>query len=924
MRLQTTTGYKIIVDWLAEKGLHPFTFQEETWQHIIDGKSGLVNAPTGCGKTFSVFLGAIIHFINQHAENWQTKGNNGLQLLWITPLRALAKDIGRAMEEVVNELGMEWKIGIRNGDTDISERQRQKRKMPEVLIITPESLHLLLAQKGYPAVFEKLQILAVDEWHELIGSKRGVQVELAVSRLVGLRSHISEAADDQLRVWGISATIGNLDQAKEVLLSPIYNISHSTGGEAGGAREEAATVKANIRKDVVIESIIPDEIEKYPWSGHLGLKLIHKVLPILNASRTTLIFINTRGMSEQWYQALLNVAPDLAGAIALHHGSIEQELRIWVEEALHTGRLKAVVCTASLDLGVDFRPVETVIQVGSPKGVARFLQRAGRSGHSPGDVSKIYFLPTHSLELVEAAALKNAVAETFIESREPMMLCFDVLIQFLSTLAISDGFRPAALLEEIRSTYCYRDITDSEWMAILEFITTGGNALQQYDEYKKVEIIDDIYRITSRRIAMRHRMHIGTIVSEAMMKVKFVSGGFIGVIEEWFITRLTPGEVFTLAGRNLELVTIKDMTALVRKSNAKKSIVPSWQGGRMPLSANLGKKLREKFEEARDLTLEAGSGKLEVRDLKTKDGSKKLDKGDKKSGTADQQPAGGKTPLRKSFHDSELVPTGRDLPIADLSAEALAKADSPLTIHQSPSHSPDIELQVLKPLFSLQEQLSHVPGANELLIEQIETKEGYHLFVYPFEGRLVHEAMAAILAWRISKITPITFSFAMNDYGFELLSDQPIPVDDTNVYDLFTADNLLADIQRSANATEMAKRKFRDVAVIGGLIFQGYPGEQKKARHLQSSASLLFNVFSEYEPGNLLLRQSYQEVFDQQMEEVRLRNMLERVQRSKIIITFPQQLTPFCFPIKVDSMRENLTSEKLEDRVKRMQAQLNQ
>lgn len=862
MRLQTTTGYKIINNWLANKGLHPFQFQEQTWQHIIDGKSGLVNAPTGCGKTFSVFLGAVIDFINQHSDNWQSKKHNGLQLLWISPLRALAKDIGRAMEEVIAELGMSWKVGIRNGDTDMSERQRQKRQMPEVLIITPESLHLLLAQKGYPAVFEKLKIVAVDEWHELIGSKRGVQVELAVSRLVAVRSSHEEATDSSpLRIWGISATIGNLDEAKEVLLSSlsifhqVEDIHDTTNfPSAGGGRGEA--VKAEIRKDVVIESIIPDEIEKYPWSGHLGLKLIHKVLPILNDSQTTLIFINTRGMSEQWYQALLTAAPELAGAIALHHGSIEQELRMWVEEALHTGKLKAVVCTASLDLGVDFRPVETVIQVGSPKGVARFLQRAGRSGHRPGDVSKIYFLPTHSLELVEAAALKSAIEETFIESREPMLLCFDVLIQYLSTLAISDGFRPEEIFKELKSTYCYRDMTEAEWWAILQFITSGGNALQQYDEYKKIEVIDDVYRITSRRIAMRHRMHIGTIVSEAMMKVKFVSGGFIGVIEEWFITRLNPGDVFTLAGRNLELVTIKDMTALVRKSNAKKSLVPSWQGGRMPLSANLGKKLRETFNEVGSIKPEAGSRKSEVRNIR----------------------------------NAEPLP---------------------------------IELKVLQPLFNLQEQLSHVPKANELLIEQIETKDGYHLFVFPFEGRLVHEAMAAILAWRISKITPITFSFAMNDYGFELLSDQPIPVDDTNVYELFTPDNLLADIQRSANATEMAKRKFRDIAVIGGLIFQGYPGEQKKARHLQSSASLLFNVFSEYEPNNLLLRQAYQEVFDQQMEEVRLRNMLERIQQSNIIITFPQQLTPFCFPIKVDSMRENLTSEKLEDRVKRMQAQLN-
>jgi len=826
-----SVGYSVIERWLASNSRHPFLFQEQTWQAIYEGKSGLVNAPTGCGKTFSVFLGALITFINDHPKNYRSKSKNGLQLLWVTPLRALAKDIGRAMEEVIAELEMNWKVGIRNGDTDINERQRQKRQMPEVLIITPESLHLLLAQKGYADIFTTLKIIAVDEWHELLGSKRGVQVELAVSRIVGLRSIKDNTASSQhfnLSLWGISATIGNLQQASDVLMSPLI-MTQSI---------EPVMIKAELRKNIEIESVLPDEIEKYPWAGHLGLKLADKVLPILNNSRTTLIFINTRGMSEMWYQKLLTISPDLAGALALHHGSIDPELRIWVEEALHAGTLKAVVCTASLDLGVDFRPVETVIQVGSPKGVARFLQRAGRSGHSPDAVSKIYFLPTHSLELVEAAALKSAIAEGLIESRDPMVLCFDVLIQYLGTLAISDGFKPDEIFPELTSTYCYRELTLEEFKQILEFITSGGSALHQYDEFKKVEIIDGLYKINSRRVAMRHRMHIGTIVSDPMLKVKFMSGGYIGVIEEWFISRLEPGDVFTLAGRQLELVMIKDMDVIVRKSNVKRSAVPSWQGGRMPLSANLGKKLRETFNRA----------------------------------------------LKKGANE--------------------------------------IELKILAPLFDLQENLSHIPRANELLIEQIETRDGHHLFVFPFEGRLVHEAMAAILGYRISRITPITFSFAMNDYGFELLSDQPIPVDDSNVYELFSPENLYQDIQRSVNSTEMARRKFRDIAVIGGLIFQGFPGEQKKARHLQASASLLFNVFNEYDPGNLLLRQAYQEVFYQQMEEVRLRNMLERIQESKIVITYPQQLTPFCFPIKVDSMRENLSSEKLEDRIKRMQTQL--
>ena len=844
MKFENSFGSKVINKWFASKKLAPFAFQKETWQHIANGHSGLVNAPTGCGKTFSVFIGSLIHFINEHPEAYKTKKNNGLQLLWVTPLRALAKDIARAMEAVITELGMQWKVAIRNGDTPITERQKQKRSMPEILLITPESLHLLLAQKDYPDTFKTLKIIAVDEWHELLGSKRGVQVELAASRIIGVMNSEQRTTNNEqqlttqnpkfqtpnLSLWGISATIGNLEEAKTVLLAPLA-LYHPVA--------EQVIVKANLIKKTEVYSVIPPEIEKYPWAGHLGIRLAAEIVPIIEASNTTLIFINTRGMSERWYQTLLDIAPHFAGAIALHHGSIEQELRLWVEDALHTQKLKAVVCTASLDLGVDFRPVDTVIQVGSPKGVSRFLQRAGRSGHRPGDTSKIHFLPTHSLELVEAAALKQAMKEQVIESREPMMLCFDVLIQYLCTLAVGGGFRPLEIFEEIKSTWCFSDITEAEWEDVLLHITTGGKALAQYDEYKKVEVENGLYFIRSRRMAMRHRMHIGTIVSDAMIKVKFLSGGYLGVIEEYFISRLEPGDVFTFAGSNLELVSVKDMTAFVRKSKAKKSIVPSWMGGRMSLTANLGNVLRQTFNKIADNVL-----------------------------------------------------------------------DEP-------------ELKALEPLFSLQKELSHIPHSNELLIEHLEDKDGYHLLVYPFEGRQVHEAMSAVMAHRIGKIMPITFSIAMNDYGFELLSDKPIPVDDTNAHDLFTTENLLTDIQKSVNSVEMAARKFRDIAVIGGLIFQGFPGEQKKARHLQSSASLLFKVFREYDPGNLLLRQAYQEVLDQQMEEVRLRNALQRIQNSRIVITFPEKLTPLSFPIIADGLsRNNLSSEKLEDRIKRMQKDL--
>ena len=828
--MKNTRGYKIALDWFHQKDQRPFPFQAEVWQHFLDGKHGLLNAPTGYGKTFALLFPVLIEFINEN-EDWQKKKKNGLQLLWITPLRALAKDIHQAIGEVCSEMGLTWQVGLRSGDTPASQRQKQKRQMPEILVITPESLHLLIASKKHESFFKNLKGVVVDEWHELLGSKRGVLVELALSRLKAISnangvtaSSGNTVAGRLLRTWGISATIGNLEEAGKVLL--------------GNDHIGSVTVRTKKKKKTIIKSILPDEIERFPWSGHLGIRLLDKVYPLIQQSNTTLIFTNTRSQSEIWFHALLDAHPDLAGVLALHHGSIDRKLRDWVEVALSEGTLKAVVCTSSLDLGVDFRPVDTVIQVGSPRGVARFLQRAGRSGHSPGAVSKIYFLPTHSLELAEAAALKQAVAQQTVEHRLPHVQCFDVLVQYLCTLAVGDGFKPDDVLPEIMSTHCYQHMTYDEWEWTLAFISTGGT-LDAYEEYQRVEIGEDgIWRITQRRTAMRHRLHIGTIVSDAVMQVKYMSRGYIGTVEEWFISKLKRGDKFTLAGRTLEFVKIKDMTVYVKRAKSnKKAKVPAWLGGRIPLSSYLGKTLRDVY--------------------------------------------------RQAAHDEFSSP----------------------------------EIKKLAPLFSLQKERSAIPKEGETLIEYIKTRDGYHLFVYPFEGRLVHEVMASLLAYRLGQLQPLTFSIAMNDYGFELLSDQPIPFSPESATNLFSTDQLFEDIQKSINAAEMARRKFRDIAVIAGLIFQGYPGKHKKGKHLQSSSTLIFNVLSDYDPDNLLLKQAYQEVFDFQLEEARLRSALERITSGNILFQQPKKLTPLSFPIKVDSLRGSLSSEKLAARVKRMQLQ---
>lgn len=812
--------FSIAEDWFRDQHWQPFPFQRASWEAFLDGKHGLLNAPTGSGKTYALWFPIVLNYIRQNPD-YLTRHKKGLKAIWITPLRALSLEIRQSAERVTRDLGTMLTVGIRTGDTSTVERNRQKKEMPDLLITTPESLQLLLATSGYAAIFKDCSAIVVDEWHELLGTKRGVQMELALSRLKKICGG--------LRIWGISATIGNLEEAREVLLGP-----------ATAALENSVLIRAKLNKKITVKSIIPAEMETFPWRGHLGLHLLEEVIPIIRNSRTTLLFTNTRSQCEIWFQKILEKHPEFAGEIAMHHGSINKETRVWVEQAIRNESLKAVVCTSSLDLGVDFAPVETVIQIGGPKGVARFFQRAGRSGHRPGQESIIYFLPTHAIELVEASALKQAVNTNAVEDRMPYLSSYDVLVQYLTTLAVSDGFYADELFEEVRQTFCFQALTRDEWQWILNFLVLGSQSLQAYDEYKKVEVSEDgRFKVHDRGVALRHRLQIGTIVGDAHLSVRYQKGGYLGTIEESFISKLNPGDVFTFAGRTLEFIRIREMQAYVRNSSKKTSKVPSWMGGRLTLSAQMSELLR-----------------------------------------------------------NELYSAGMD-----------------------PQWQSE-EIKSLAPLFNRQRRESIVPRPNEFLIESFRTSEGYHYIFYPFEGRFVHEAMGSLLGYRISLLSPITFSLAFNDYGFELLSDREIAIQEVLDNDLFTTDHMLYDLQKSLNATEMARRKFRDIAVISGMVFTGYPDKGIKMKHLQSNSQLLFDVFREYEPDNLLYRQAFRETFEHQLEEGRLLQALERIAGQEIVWKACRKPTPFSFPIITDRLREKLSSEKLADRIRRMAEKL--
>jgi ATP-dependent Lhr-like helicase len=807
--------------WFVGRGWQPFKYQQSCWRQYLSGKSGLVHASTGTGKTYSIWPGPLIEFMSaaeQAGENLELRGKRmeaPLTVLWITPLRALATDIAASLLAPVEELGLPFSVETRTSDTSSSRKAKQKEKLPSCLVTTPESVSILLS---YPQSdrFKTLKLVVVDEWHELLGSKRGVQVELALARLRKLAPH--------LRVWGLSATLGNLETALATLVG------------AGGV-----LVQGECEKQVLAQTVLPESIDQLPWTGHTGFPMVEEVIDIVDQGRTSIVFTNTRSQTEQWYQRIIEARDDYCGQAALHHGSLDSDVRRFVEQALKEERLKCVISTSSLDLGVDFSPVDKVIQVGSPKGVARAMQRAGRSGHSPEQMSKIFLVPCHALEVVEMAAARLAMADRKIEKRFGLNKPIDVLCQHVTTVALGSGFKSQELFEEVRTTNAFKNLREEDWQWVLNFVGTGGAALNGYPEFHRIKEEDGVFEISDKSLALKHRLSIGTIVSDQAMDVCYINGGRIGQVEESFISRLKKGDCFLFAGRYLDLVEVRGMKALVRRSASRSGIVPRWMGGRLPLSTELSWQVRKLISDA-------------------------------SYGAFDEE-----------------------------------------------------EMQFVRPLLDLQARRSCLPEQGQILVERFKSRDGHHLFVYSFEGRMVNEGLANLTAFRLSRLAPATFSIAVNDWGFEILSPQPISFGSDSIETFFKGynyENLAEEITQCLNSTEMARRQFREIARVAGLIFQGYPGASKTIKQVQISSSLLYDVFVDFDPGNLLVRQAHDEVMEKHLEISRMIETLQRLSASEIVVVDPVKASPFCMPLMVDRLRGKLSSEKLAQRVLRMHMDL--
>ncbi|HBE67282.1 MAG TPA: ligase-associated DNA damage response DEXH box helicase [Planctomycetaceae bacterium] len=812
------TALKQTERYFERLGFKPFRFQRSVWKAYREGDSGLLHSATGTGKTLAAWMGPLQTWMAEQPDGgkYSTRRWPPLRTIWITPLRALANDTLEALKAPVEHLGLPWRVEGRTGDTSSSTKSRQLKRLPTALVTTPESLSLMLTHRPVLDQLRGLESIFVDEWHELLGTKRGVQTELALARLRRLNPN--------LRTWGISATLGNLDEACSTLL--------------GDSPRAGRVIEGYKSKRIVFESLIPDQMDCFPWTGHIGTKMIPQVIEQIEKCSSALVFTNTRSQTEIWYQEMLKARPDWAGLIAVHHGSLDTSVRTWVENGLRSGKLRAVVCTSSLDLGVDFTAVDVVFQVGSPKGAARLLQRAGRSGHQPSATSRLFFVPTNAIELIELAAAQDAIRLRQLEARRPLSRPLDVLAQHAVTIAIGGGFTADELLAEVRSTRSFDALSDAQWQWVLKFVTTGGESLKAYAEFQKVLVDDARYTMDDRRLVRQHRMSIGTIASDAAMHVRYMSGRSLGTTEESFIAKLNEGDKFLFAGRIVKLVKIHDNAAYVRRATGRPDAIPRWGGGRLPISTELSDALRNRIERA-----------------------------------------------------SEGVLEGR-------------------------------EMRSLESLFAIQESWSHIPHSSELLVESIKTREGYHTSIFPFEGRLAHEGLGAVFAYRISQLSKITLTLACNDHGILLHSRQPIPIDEAIDAGLFSPENLDADIANSLNATQMAKKQFRQIARVAGLVHDGMPGQQKTAKQLRASSNMFYEVFEKYDPSNLLLEQSRREVLEFQLESARMHAALERIENGTIVRQRPAKMTPFSFPLFVDRLRERVSSESLSERVARIVGKL--
>jgi ATP-dependent helicase Lhr and Lhr-like helicase len=583
--------------WFASRGWSPREHQLALLEKARDGRSTLLIAPTGAGKTLAGFLPTLVELSSPSSGLISTgrgvQRSRGLHTLYISPLKALAVDIARNLETPVTEMGLPIKIETRTGDTPVSRRQRQRRYPPDILLTTPEQLALLLSSDDAPFLFSSLKRIVLDELHALVTSKRGDLLSLGLARLWRL-------APD-MRAIGLSATVAEPESLARFLVP-----------QPDGRSEAADVVIAGGAAAPVVEML--DTRERLPWAGHSARHALPEVYDLIRRNKTTLVFVNTRSQAEMLFQDLWRMNDDVL-AIALHHGSLDVGQRRKVEDAMAAGKLRGVVCTSSLDLGVDWGDVDLVINIGAPKGASRLMQRIGRANHRIDEASRAVLVPANRFEVLECAVAIDAIAENAQDTPPLRTGALDVLAQHVLGRACGEPFLADELYAEVRNAAPYSMLTRTDFDDVVDFVATGGYALKSYERFARIrQDKQGRWRVANPKVRQSYRLNVGTIVEEAMLKVKLVrsrgagagstgaiarGGRMLGEIEEYFIEGLVVGDTFVFGGEVVRYEALVEDQVYVSRANDKDAKVPSYMGGKFPLSTYLAERVRRLLDDKR-------------------------------------------------------------------------------------------------------------------------------------------------------------------------------------------------------------------------------------------------------------------------------------------------------------------------------------
>ena len=829
-------------DWFAQRGWAPRDHQLALLAQAQAGKSALLIAPTGAGKTLAGFLPSLVELGDLRARSNRPQ-DRGLHTLYISPLKALAVDVARNLETPVAEMRLPISVETRTGDTSASKRQRQRRLPPDILLTTPEQLALLLASADSRTLFATVRRVVFDELHSIVSSKRGDLLALDFARLRKLAPAMSAV--------GLSATVRDPDELRRWLAA-----------QPAEAPAMASLVTAPPGAPAEIDML--DTRERLPWSGHGAWHAIHEIYDRIRAARMTLVFVNTRAQAEAIFQQLWRINDDNL-TIALHHGSLDASQRRRVENAMVEGLLKAVVCTSTLDLGIDWGDVDLVVNVGAPKGASRLLQRIGRANHRYDEPSRAILVPANRFEVLECRAAIDAAAAGAQDTPPARTGALDVLCQHILGMACAAPFDADELFGEIASAEPYRTTTRKDFDDAIEFVATGGYALKTYDRFAKIKRTKDgLWRIAHPKVAQSYRMNVGTIVESDVLKVRLVRGAasatksasrgggssllnypaklaggetkpytgrvsrggrVLGEIEEYFLETLVPGDTFLFGGEILSLVGIVENEAHVARAQSDAPKVPSYAGGKFPLSTYLAERVRK---------------------------------------------------LIASPRNWKALP--------DQVAEWLA----------------------------LQKRASALPPADKLLVETFPRGNRHFLVCYPFEGRLAHQTLGMLLTRRMERMGLKPLGFVANEYALAVWSLADVGARARNglvsMDELFGEDMLGDDLEEWLQESALMKRTFRNCAIVSGLIERRFPGKEKTGRQVTISTDLIYDVLRRHEPDHILLRAARQDAYTGLLDLARLADMLARV-RGRIVHKALDRISPLAVPVMLEIGREPVYGE---------------